>query len=90
MIDGDAFEGEFRNCVKKPMVVKAVQMPDDFKVTTIEGVMYGKTGDYLAIGIDDERYPIKKDIFEKTYDWTWDMLDKGDHEREQTKVEGGE
>ncbi|OYT63025.1 hypothetical protein B6U67_03720 [Methanosarcinales archaeon ex4484_138] len=72
MIDGDTFEGEFQNCVKKPMVVKAVQMPDDFKVTTLEGVVYGKAGDYLMIGVEGERYPIRKEIFEKTYEWVGD------------------
>jgi len=72
MIDGDVFEGEFRNCVKKPMVVKAVQMADDFKVTTPVGVVYGKAGDYLMIGVGGERYPVRKDIFKKTYEWVED------------------
>lgn len=75
MIDGDAFDGEFRKCMKKPIVVRAVQMHDDFKVTTLEGVVCGKAGDYLVIGVEGERYPVKKEIFEKTYEWIENISD---------------
>ena len=67
MIDGNTFDGKFRKYVKKPVVVRAAQMQDDFRVTTLEGVMHGRKGDYLVIGIEGERYPVRKEIFERTY-----------------------
>lgn len=54
--------------VKKPIPVKAVAMPDEFEVETLEGPMRGKAGDYLLIGIKGEMYPCDKEIFEKTYE----------------------
>ena len=53
---------------KRPIVVHATQLNFSFKVTTIEGEMSGKAGDYLVIGVEGEKYPVDKDIFEKTYD----------------------
>jgi hypothetical protein len=53
---------------KRPVVVHATQMDQPFEVTTLEGKIRGKTGDYLMIGIDGEKYPCDKTIFEKTYD----------------------
>ena len=65
----DNFEGIVK-CRKKPIVIHAVQLnyPEGFKVTTLEGVMKGKPGDYLMFGINGEKYPCDKDIFEKSYD----------------------
>ena len=55
---------------KKPIVVHARRMDskEGFFVTTLEGTMLGKPGDYLMFGVDGEKYPIDKKIFEKTYD----------------------
>lgn len=53
---------------KKPVVVHATQLNMPFRVTTEEGVMAGRAGDYLMIGVRGEKYPIRKDIFEETYD----------------------
>jgi len=69
MIDGDNYDGKFRKCMKKPISVHAVQMTEEFSVTTMEGEVFGKEGDYLMIGIDGERYPCNKNIFERSYDW---------------------
>lgn len=54
---------------KEPITVHACQMPfsQGFVVTTLEGVMSGKQGDYLMVGVNGEKYPCRKDIFEKTY-----------------------
>ena len=59
------FKTEF---VKRPVVVKAIRMPEDFEVETLEGVMRGKKGDWLIQGVAGELYPCKDDIFRKTYD----------------------
>ena len=57
-------------CRKRPLVIHAKQMSEEFRVKTHEGdYKHGKPGDYLMQGIDDELYICDKDIFEKTYDW---------------------
>jgi hypothetical protein len=56
--------GKFR---KKPVVIRAKLMGEPFDVETLEGKMHGNAGDWLAIGVDGERYPIKGGIFRKTY-----------------------
>ena len=43
-------------------------MDEPFEVQTLEGTMKGKASDYLVIGINNEKYPVDKSIFEKTYE----------------------
>jgi len=38
------------------------------RITTLEGVMFADSGDYIIKGIKNEIYPCKPDIFEATYD----------------------
>lgn len=59
----------FRRAVKKPIPINCIQMTEDFEVETLEGVLRGRAGDYLMVGVNGELYPCAKDIFEKTYDW---------------------
>ena len=40
---------------------------NDFIIKTLEGNMIATKEDYLIKGVNDEIYPCKKDIFEKTY-----------------------
>ena len=61
---------DFKLCQKLPLTVWAVQIKTAFQVTTPEGIMVGKYGDYLICGIDNERYICKKDIFERSYIWS--------------------
>ena len=65
---GDPMSGA-KIYVKRPIKVFARQMDRDFIVNTLEGLMRGKAGDYLVLGIKGERYPVRKDIFEETYDF---------------------
>ncbi|MEF9991344.1 MAG: hypothetical protein RR657_01585 [Peptostreptococcaceae bacterium] len=37
-------------------------------IKTLEGIMQANVGDYVIKGINDEFYPCKPDIFEKTYE----------------------
>lgn len=37
-------------------------------IPTLEGRMYATLGDWIAKGINDEFWPIKPDIMEKTYE----------------------
>ena len=57
--------GRFR---KKPVVVKAIRISKPFRVQTKEGIMEGKAGDWLIIGVANEAYPCDHDIFKKTYE----------------------
>lgn len=41
---------------------------EEFLVETLEGTMKGKVGDYLIKGVKGEFYPVRRDIFEQTYD----------------------
>lgn len=68
----DTFEQvqDLRKCMKKPIVIYARSINEEFRVNTLEGnYKQGKPGDYLMKGIDDELYICDKSIFERTYDW---------------------
>ena len=57
-------------CRKKPIIVHAKHMDEEFRVDTLEGnYKQGKRGDYLMKGIDGELYICDRTIFEKSYDW---------------------
>lgn len=69
----DTFElvDGMRDCMKRPVVVQAQQINEDFRVNSLEGnYKQGKAGDYLMRGIDGELYICDRSIFERTYDWT--------------------
>ena len=53
---------------KKPVIIRAIQVTEDFQVETLEGIMKGKAGDYLVKGTQGELYPVKKNIFETIYE----------------------
>lgn len=61
--------------VKKPIPIRAIQMDERFEITTMEGTLIGKAGDFLIEGIEGELYPCDKEIFEKSYDILTDRLD---------------
>mgnify|MGYP006270970743 CR=1 FL=1 len=57
-------------CMKRPIIVHAKLMHEEFRVNTLEGnYKQGKVGDYLMRGIDGELYICDGAIFEKTYDF---------------------
>lgn len=65
----DVVEG-MQECMKKPVVVHAKQINEEFRVDTLEGnYKQGKPGDYLMRGIDGEHYICDKSIFELSYDF---------------------
>lgn len=53
---------------RKKTIIQAIQVREPFDVETLEGTMHGNAGDYLARGAAGEFYPIKKEIFEQTYE----------------------
>lgn len=65
---GEVPDLEFQKAMKKPIAIKCFKVDEDFEVETMEGVMKGKKGDYLIVGINGEMYPVDSEIFVKTYD----------------------
>lgn len=53
---------------RKTSTILAVQMQEPFEVDTIEGLHSGKPGDWLAMGVEGELYPIDREVFEKSYE----------------------
>ena len=49
---------------KKPVIIKAYQLI----IKTLEGDMLASKGDWIVTGVDGEQYPVKPDIFKKTYE----------------------
>ncbi|KYG34925.1 hypothetical protein [Alkalihalobacillus trypoxylicola] len=53
--------------IKKPVVVEAYQVTEEMDIKTLEGTMKASPGDWIVTGVHGEKYPVKPDIFEKTY-----------------------
>ncbi|HUW14494.1 MAG TPA: hypothetical protein VM537_32535 [Anaerolineae bacterium] len=70
-------ELRFQRYRKRPIVVQAAQVSEAMWIRTLEGVMLGKPGDWLIIGVAGERYPCKPDIFEETYELVEDDEPQG-------------
>ena len=63
--------GNVWNCIKKPVMMRAKQMFEDFEIETLEhqDVPYkGKKGDYIMISESCETYVCDKEFFEKNYE----------------------
>ena len=65
---GEIPDYPFIKAVKKPIPIRCFQVQEPFKVETMEGVLEGKAGDYLMIGVRGEMYPCAKHIFDETYE----------------------
>lgn len=59
---------DFKKALKKPIPIKCVQIDEPFEVESMEGLVKGKKGDWLMIGIHGEKYVCDAAIFKKTYD----------------------
>lgn len=59
---------EFSRFKKKPVVIHARRMTEDFTVETLEGVIHGAAGDWLLRGVRGELYSCKHEIFVETYE----------------------
>lgn len=53
---------------KRPIVVTAEVITGYTIIHTLEGDMAGHPGDWLVTGVNGEQYPVKPDIFGKTYE----------------------
>jgi hypothetical protein len=54
------------NTYQKTAPIVAKQIHHAFCIQTKEGKMKGKPGDYLAVGIEGEAWPIDQQIFQKS------------------------
>lgn len=57
-----------RKFVKKPVIVEAYQTKKKQVIKTLEGNMIASPGDWIVTGIKGEKYPVKPEIFQKTYE----------------------
>ncbi|WP_326514891.1 hypothetical protein [Staphylococcus hominis] len=53
---------------KKPVIVNAEKVNEVTYINTLEGRMKAEKGDWIITGVNGERYPVKPEIFEKTYE----------------------
>lgn len=65
---GDPPNLKFKKALKKPIPIQCFQMKEAFQVETLEGLMTGKKGDWLMVGVHGEMYPCDQDIFNLTYE----------------------
>mgnify|MGYP000361602731 CR=1 FL=1 len=53
--------------VKNIYQLKLIKQINLWIIQTLEGVMHANAGDWIITGTDGEKWPVKKEIFEKTY-----------------------
>jgi hypothetical protein len=53
--------------IKLPIPVKAYQTSKPLVIHTLEGDMSANVGDWIIIGSQGEQWPVRQDIFKKTY-----------------------
>ena len=53
---------------KMPVVVEAEQVNTVQYIETLAGIMKASDGDWIITGVNGERYPVKPDLFKKTYE----------------------
>lgn len=52
---------------KKQVRVQAYKTDKTVYIDTLEGTMKALPGDWIITGVNGEQYPVKPEIFEKTY-----------------------
>ncbi len=70
-INGQAIDPKqlpFKKVLRTSLELEATKMPYTFEVETLEGIMRGHAGDYLVCRLSGEYYPIKAELFERTYE----------------------
>lgn len=60
---------------RKKVLTRVIKMTEPFECETMEGLVIGKAGDYLAIGAKNEVYPIDAEVFAVTYDLVTDVTE---------------
>ncbi len=65
LVDQNGYPKKYK---KKPIVIEAMELREQVKIKTREGILVGYVGDFLIEGIEGEIYPCGRDIFFKTYE----------------------
>ena len=65
---------------RKTRTIRAKLMTEDFQVETLEGTMQGRAGDFLCEGSRGERWPIRREIFEATYEIVMEAKEGSDEQ----------
>lgn len=66
---------DWKLCKKRPITVEYREVKGKEKIKTREGTLYAYQGkDYIIRGVSGEIYPIKKEVFERTYEQPDDAL----------------
>ena len=73
-------DGLVRLYRRNPLRVYAVKLKEDVVVSSPEGDLTGKKGDYLVQGLKGEIYPVKEELFTKTYEQDPDELEDWNHD----------
>ena len=70
VIEAVRWSGEniFEICDFIKVNVSSIYDGNNLTINTLEGKMTANKGDYIIKGVNDEFYPCKPDIFEKTYE----------------------
>jgi hypothetical protein len=58
---------EIEGIIYQPMPISGLHLMPPY-IETLEGRMFVNEGDYIITGIEGEKYPCKKSIFEATYE----------------------
>jgi len=61
-------KGKVAHFRKRPVIIQAYQTEEEFLILTLEGTMRARVGDWVVTGTAGERYPVKPQIFLKTYE----------------------
>ncbi|GAK47732.1 hypothetical protein LOSG293_110480 [Secundilactobacillus oryzae JCM 18671] len=64
IIEAEQFDGS-KEMIEKYEILKRSWV---YKIKTLEGDEYFTLGDWIATGIEGEHWPIKDEIFRKTYE----------------------
>jgi len=78
---------DWKDCWKKPVKVRFREVKFRELINTREGTLFAYPDkDYIIEGIEGEQYPIKKDIFDKTYSLTNEVEALEDDKRALTEI----
>lgn len=64
---------------KKPIMITAFPAKKRQVISTLEGDMVAEKGDWIVIGVKGEWYPVKPEIFAKTYEYVGEDDENSGH-----------
>ncbi len=66
--DGSNFADILKMVPVRTVISLSIPHGTTLTIPTLEGEMTAQIGDYIIVGVQDEVYPCKPDIFEQTYE----------------------